>query len=157
MLKFICWSTALFLVTTCINSAHGQSRLMGDKYTISVANFPDSFGVTYDPVIVPRGQDFFDFDSIENDGDEWNGGVPVELTFDGIEEQAGGLLVNERTTTWAGKDGGIFAVQASGIDGETEFDLLDWEVEGEVIEFSFKSANGGALANEANDNSFYSV
>lgn len=156
MLKFICYSVALFLVTNCISSAHGQSRLMGDKYTISLGNFPDSFGTTYDPVIVPKGQDFFDFDSIENDGEEW-GGEPVELTFDGIEEQAGGLLVNERTTTWAGKDGGIFAVQASGIDGETEFDLLDWEVEGELVEFSFKTANGGPLANDANDHSFYSV
>jgi hypothetical protein len=129
---------------------------MGDKYTISLGNFPDSFGTTYDPVLVPAAPDFHDLDSLEFDGDEW-GGEPVELTFDGIEERAGGLLVNERVVQWEGIDGGIFAEQAAGVDDQTEFDLLDWEIPGEIIEFSFKTANGGWLAEEFNDHSYYSL
>ena len=42
------------------------------------------------------------------------------------------------------------------VDGETEFELLDWEVPGEIIEFSFRTKNGGWLAEEITDHSFYS-
>ena len=105
---------------------------------------------------MPRGIDFFDFDSLENDGEDW-GGDPVELTFDGIAERAGGLMVNERAVPWPGRDGGIFAIQAAGIDEVTEFEIFDWEIEGEVVEFSFETVDGGWLANEIGDQSFYSI
>ena len=149
---------AVFAALLCFIASNGfaQSRIIGDKFTISVGNFPDSFGTTYDPVFVPRGEEFFDFDSLENDGDDW-GGAPVELTFDGIAETAGGLIVNERVTKWEGADGGIFAVQAAGIDGETEFDLFEWENPGEVIEFSFTTVDGGWPAMDVDENSFYSL
>ena len=156
MQKVVRWIIVILFTAVCVNSVQAQSRLNGDKYTISVANFPDSFGTTYDPVFIPRGEDFFDFESLDNDGEDW-GGSPVELTFDGVEEQAGSLLVNERVVQWPGRDGGILGIQAAGIDGETEFDILDWEAEGEVIEFSFKTANGGPLADEPDDHSFYSL
>lgn len=153
MLKFIFPAIACLLITT---QSFGQSRIIGDSYTFSGGNFPNSFGTTYDPVLVPRGQEFFDFDSLELDGDDWEGD-PVELTFDGIEEQAGGLLINERVAKWDGRENGIFAIQAAGIDEETEFDLLDWENPGEILEFSMKTADGDWLADEADENSFFSM
>ena len=146
------------MVVACLTASQlfAQSRIIGDTYTFSAGNFPDSFGTTYDPIIVPRGQEFFDLESLDIDGDEW-GGDPIELTFDGIAEQAGGLMVNERVEKWDGVDGGIFAVQAAGIDGETEFDLLDWENPGEILEFSFTTVDGSWPAAEVEDNSFYSL
>ena len=113
--KFSAFAVLIFGLT-CLNFANAQSRLTGDKFTFSAANFPDSFGTTYDPTFVPRGEEFFEFESLDNDGDDW-GGAPVEMTFDGIAEQAGGIIVNERAVQWAGKEGGIFAKQAAGIDG----------------------------------------
>lgn len=156
MEKAIRVSLFIGLFATTFASLEAQSRLMGDKYTISVGNFPTSFGTTYDPVLVPHAPDFHDFDSLELDGDDW-GGDPVELTFDGIEEAAGGLLVNERVVQWEGINGGIFAEQAAGIDGQTEFDLFEWERPGEVMEFSFKTADKGWLSDDVDGQSFYSL
>ena len=56
---------------------------------------------------------------------------------------------NERVAEWPGRAGGIFAIQASGIDEVNEFDLPDWEFAGEVIEFSFDTVSGGWLSEEA--------
>ncbi len=156
MEKVLRISVVFCLSTMSFDTADAQSRLMGDKYTISVGNFPSSFGTTYDPVIVPMAPDFHDLDSLEFDGDDW-GGSPIELTFDGIEEEAGGLLVNERVVQFDGIDGGMFVEQAAGIDGQTEFDLLDWELPGEILEFSFKTKEGGWLADDMTDQSFYSL
>ena len=156
MTKRIFTNATLIVFLACMQLTFGQSRLTGDKFTISVANFPDSFGTTYDPVFVPRGQEFFDLDSLENDGEEW-GGNPVELTFDGVAEQAGGLMVNERTFQWPGKPGGIFGTQAAGIDGETEFDIIDWEIPGEIVEFSFDTVDKGWIADNPGEQSFYTI
>ena len=112
----------------CSALVHADSALLGDKYFFSASNLPDSFGITIDPET-----------QLETD----HGTPPVELSFDGIEERAGGLLVNERVHIWDGVDGGILGVQAAGVDGVTEADLLDWEFPGEIVEFSFRTADGG--------------
>ncbi len=115
-----------------------QSRLIGDTYTFSATNFPDGVGVTQDPVT----------DEIID-----HGTTPVSLTIDGVAEVAGGMRVNERIVDWPGVPGGIPAVQEAGIDGETEFDLVDWEVSGEIIEFSFESIDGEWIADSPNGQS----
>lgn len=115
------------------SAALGQSGLLGDTYTFSGFNLPNSFGITIDP----ETQEATD-----------HGTPPVTLTFDGIAEQAGGLTVNERVHIWGGRPGGIFAVQEAGIDGITDFDLIEWENPGEVVEFSFQTTDGGYLSAE---------
>lgn len=73
--------SAVGCVASTAGDAAAQSRLLGDKYTFSAENFPDDFGVLWDP------ENHIEYD--------W-GTPPVELTFDGVEEAAGGMLVNER-------------------------------------------------------------
>ena len=147
-------------VVTCIlffgYSLHAQSRLIGDSFEFSAGNLPTSFGTTFDPELEPTGFDFFDLEILETGGDDW-GGDPVVLKFDGIAEEAGNIIVNERVVPWSGVDGGIFAVQAAGIDDETEFDLIDWENEGEVVEFSFQTKDGSWPAAEIADHTFYTL
>lgn len=116
------------------NPAVAQSGLMGDQYTISGWNFPTSFGITTD---ADDGETVID-----------HGSPPVTLTFDGVAETAGGLSVNERVVEWPGVEEGIFAVQAAGVDGETEFFLDSWMNAGEIVEFSFSTLNGGWLSQE---------
>ena len=86
-----------------------------------------------------------------------SGTLPAILTFDGIEEVAGGMRVNERVVEWPGQPGGIPAVQASGIDGETEFDLVDWEMPGEVVEFSFRTVSGEYISSDDAGQSFITI
>lgn len=127
---------ALVAVTvTSMAQAQVHSRLRGDTYTFSATNFPGDIGETEDPVT----REIID-----------HGTAPVQLTFDGIEEVAGGMRINERAVQFDGIDGGIFGVQASGIgdDGQTEFELLDWELPGEVIEFSFQTVDGGWVSDD---------
>ena len=92
---------ALVAVTfTSMAQAQVHSRLRGDTYTFSATNFPGDIGETEDPVT----REIYD-----------HGTAPVQLTFDGIEEVAGGMRVNERAVQFDGIDGGVFGVQASGI------------------------------------------
>ena len=103
------------------------SRLYGDQYTFSGMNFPGNVGITEDPVtreVVDHGTD------------------PITLTFDGVEEIAGGMKINERAVEWPGLPGGFHVFQDASRDGLTEFDLVDWELPGEVVEFSFRTVNG---------------
>ena len=68
------------------------------------------------------------------------------------------MRVNERIVEWPGVPGGIPVVQEAGIDGETEFDLIDWELEGlEVIEFSFQTVDGGWISDDLFDHSFITL
>ena len=113
--------------------AQAASRLYGDQYTFSAMNFPGNVGITEDPVT----REIID-----------HGTEPVVLTFDGIEEVAGGMKVNERAVEWAGQEFGIHAIQDATIDGETEFDLVDWELPGEVVEFSFETVNGSWISGD---------
>ena len=126
--------------------AAAQSRLLGDVYTFSAENFPDDFGVVIDPVT-----------GVETDWET----PPVELTFDGVEEEAGGMLVNERVFEFEGIEGGLHGVNATRVDQgdeDGEVDIPDWESPGEVIEFSFRTANGGWIAQAAEfTHSFYAV
>lgn len=116
------------------NPLAAQSGLTGDQYNISAWNFPTSFGITTD---ADDGETTID-----------HGSPPVTLTFDGIAEPAGGLSVNERVIEWPGVEEGIFAVQAAGVDGETEFFLDAWMNAGEIVEFSFSTIDGGWLSQE---------
>ena len=129
-----------------VDPAAAQSRLVGDAYSFSAENFPDDFGVVLDPV-----------SGIEMD---W-GSPPVELTFDGVEEPAGDMLVSERAFAWEGVEGGIRgvnALRAAAGDENGEVDLLDWENAGEVVEFSFRTANGGWIAQQAEfAHSFFAI
>ena len=115
--------------------AQVDSRLRGDTYTFSATNFPGNIGETEDPVT----REIID-----------HGTAPVQLTFDGIEEVAGGMRINERAVNFDGIDGGVFTVQAAGIgaQGRTEFELVDWQFPGEVIEFSFQTVDGGWIADD---------
>lgn len=117
-----------------------QSRLTGDTYTFSSANFPTNIGQTVDPV----------------SGEETDhGSDAVELRFDGIAEVAGGMLVNERTFEWDG--GEIIGEQASGVDGEFEAYLADWELPGEVVEFSFETLDGSWIAGNPTGQSTFTL
>ncbi len=123
----------------CVMSSVGvaQSRLMGDLFTYSMTNSDGNLGETEDPVT----REFIE-----------HALPPAILTFDGIEEVAGSMKVNERAVPWAGEPGGIPVVQAAGIEvgGEVveEVELLDWEFAGEVVEFSFKTVDGGWFADD---------
>ena len=111
-------------------SAWGHPGPYGDTYSFSAENFPNSFGVVSEP---ETGQ-VFDF------------GTPdVTLTFDGIAEDAGQMMVNERAVVWPGKFG-ITAVNVAGIDGQTTFDLPEWQNPGEVLEFSFDTKDGAFVS-----------
>lgn len=132
----------LYLVLAVHASVSAQSGLIGDQFTFSATNFPDSFGIVTDP----ETQEVTD-----------HGTPPVTMTFDGIAETAGGLSVNERVETWAGIPGGIPAVQATGIDGENNFDLLDWENPGEVIEFSYTTLDMDWISDMELDQSGYTI
>ena len=116
-----------------VSNTQAASRLMGDAYTFSAMNTPGNLGITEDPVT----REVID-----------HGSLPAILTFDGVEEVAGGTRVNERAVEWPGVPGGIPAVQDATIDGMTEFDLVDWEFPGEVVEFSFKTVDGGWFADD---------
>lgn len=64
---------------------------------------------------------------------------PVTLTFDGIAEQAGGMMVNERSNNFAGIPGGII----------TNFGpLTSYANAGEVVEWSFSTINGQTFSND---------
>ena len=139
-------STALIAALLALNAfspvvATAQS-LLDDLYEFSGGNFPNSFGVTIDP---------------ETQQETDHGSPPFMIRFDGVEEQAGEVFINERLHEFTGVAGGISAVQASGIDGETEFQLTDWENPGEIIEFSFRTADGEWIANDDFDHSFYAL
>ena len=122
------------------NLTVGQSRLMGDKFTVSLGNFPGDIGVIIDPADDERKE--IDL-----------GGAPVELTFDGIEEEAGGLLITERVVDFQGIPDGIHAEHF--LLGEA--DLLDWELPGEVVEFSMRTKDGDWIANEIDAQSYYTI
>jgi hypothetical protein len=125
-----------FLVQAGLTAA---SRLEGDTYTASFTNFPSDVGVTIDPVSM----------------EEHDHGTPVQITFDGIAETVGGMMVNERVVTWAGVPGGIPAVQAAGDEnGTTEFDLFDWELPGEIIEFSLQTVDKGWISDDDSTHGF---
>jgi len=134
---------ALAAVTvSSIAQAQVQSRLRGDTFTFSTTNFPGGLGETEDPTtreLVDHGTD------------------PAQLTFDGIEEVAGGMRVNERAVQFDGIDGGVFGVQATGIDGQVEFELLDWELPGEVVEFSFQTVDQGWISDDQAGQSAFSI
>jgi hypothetical protein len=115
--------------------------LLNDTFTFSGWNFPNDYGVVKDP----ETGNIMDF-----------GTPPVQMTFDGIAETAGGMMVNEQVVEWDGLPGGIPAVQAAGIDGMTDFNLTDWENPGEIVEFSFTTVGGGWLS-EFDTQSGYSV
>jgi hypothetical protein len=122
--------------------AFAQSRLIGDKYTFSGGNFPGNFGQTQDPV----------------SGEETDhGSAPGSVTFDGIAETVGGMKINERVVSWPGVTNGVQVVQEAGIDGLTEFDFLDWENPGEVVEFSFETADGKYVSNDILGQSFVTL
>jgi hypothetical protein len=106
---------------------------MGDSYTISFTNFDGNLGETEDPVTREIME---------------HGTPPATLVFDGNPETAGGIIVRERATQFAGIPGGIPAVNQTGIDGQMEFDLTIWENAGEIIEFDFRTVDGGWVADE---------
>jgi hypothetical protein len=122
--------------------ARAQLGLLGDTFTFSANNFPDNLGITIDP---------------ETQQSTDHGTPPVPLTFDGVAEPAGGMLVKERITVWPGRPGGIPAVQAAGIDGLTDWDLVDWENPGEIVEFSFQTRNGRYIASDEAGQSGYTI
>lgn len=126
-------SISVGLLLGVVSVGLGESGLLGDTYTISAVNLPTSFGVTTDPVFQTATD---------------HGTPPIEVTFDGVAESAGGMLLNERVVVFDGIPGGILAEQAAGIDGQTEFDLFAWEEPGEVVEFSFQTLDGGYLSAE---------
>lgn len=110
-----------------------QSRLLGDTYLFSATNFDGNIGETEDPVT----REIID-----------HGTPPVELTFDGIPETAGGMIVNESVTAFPGIPGGIHAENQAGIDGVFEFDLTIWENAGELVQFDFQTVDGGYISDE---------
>jgi hypothetical protein len=118
---------------------------MGDSYTFSATNFPGDTGVVEDPE-ADRPRTPID-----------TGTLPAILTFDGVEEIVGGMRVNERVVPWPGQPGGIPAEQAAGIDGETEFDLVDWEFEGEVVEFTFNTVDGSWVSGDRDGQSLVTI
>jgi len=122
--------------------ALAQSGLVGDQYTVSFSNLRGSVGITVDPETqLP----------IDHQSD------PVAVTFDGVAENVSGILINESATPWSGVAGGIPAVQISKIDGETDFMLVDWENSGELVEFSFETADGKYLSDDDSGQSLISL
>lgn len=127
----------------CISAmtAWGRPTPYGDTYTFSGENFPNDFGVVKEP---ETGQ-IFDF------------GTPaLNLTFDGIAEDVGQLRINERATTFGGRFD-LKAVNAAGIGGQTEFELINWHNPGEIVEFSFETLDGQWIANNPSANSSFTI
>jgi hypothetical protein len=142
------WHLAVLLGCAWLAGAaavHAQSRLMGDSFSFSATNFPGDTGVVEDPE-ADRPRTPID-----------TGTPPATLTFDGVEEIVGGMRVNERVVTWPGQPGGIPAVQATGIDGQTDWDLVDWELEGEVVEFTFNTVEGGWVSGDPDGQSLVTI
>lgn len=133
--------TFMVCIAFCASSVSAQVGLMGDTYTYSHSNFPGDVGEVQDPTT----------------GEIFEASDPVTLTFDGVEEIVGGMRINESVTPWEGVPGGIPAEHIAGIDGETEFDLIDWEVEGEVVEFTFQTENGGWISNDLTGQSLITI
>jgi hypothetical protein len=115
--------------------------LIGDVYSLSTYNFPQSFGQTIEP----------ESQTVMN-----HGSAAVSLRFDGTAENAGNLRVNERVVTWDGRDD-LRGVQAAGIEGMNEFELTEWANEGEVMEFSFVTRDGSYLADDPDGQSGYTI
>jgi hypothetical protein len=130
---------------TAVAASQAQSRLIGDDYSFSATNFPGDVGVVEDP---EEDRPRTPIDS---------GTLPAILTFDGVEQTVGGMRINERVIQWPGRPGGIPAVQDAGIEGETEFDLVDWEFEGEVVEFTFNTVDGSWISGDRDGQSLITI
>lgn len=120
----------LIIVLTFLSLAQvasAQSRLTGDEFTVSGGNFPDNFGITVDP----QTQEATD-----------HGSAPAPAIFNGVSQVVGGMNLTPTVAAWPGQPGGITTV---GLGGE-DVPLLVWENEGEVLEFSFETVNGGYIA-----------
>ena len=138
-LRLTALGTALCALVT--GNAWGHATPYGDTYTFSGENFPDNFGVVKEP----ETGEIFTYPT-----------APYTITFDGIEEIAGGMKVNEKAITWPGKSG-IIAEQATGIDGQTLFELTDWQNSGEVLEFSFDTVDGQWISDNPQANSSFTL
>lgn len=134
-----------FVQVLAPNLISAQSRLLGDQYTLSYTNFPGDLGVTFDPEE--------DRPRIPLD----HGSLPAIVTIDGNEEIVGGMRVNERVVEFDGIAGGIPVTHATGIDGETEVDLVEWENAGEIVEFAWDTVSGGYISDEELEHSFITI
>jgi hypothetical protein len=137
------WIGSAWLVA--VAAVQAQSRLIGDSYSFSATNFPGNVGVVEDPE-EDRPRTPID-----------TGTPPATLTFDGVEETVGGMRINERVVAWPGQPGGIPAEQAAGIDGQIEWDLVDWEAQGEVVEFNFNTVDGSWISGDRNAQSLVTI